>query len=146
MSGIDVSDEAMAVYNVMRLTTSKQQTTDTPKDKTKYKLLVLEIDSSNKIQANYDSCKEKCSNDEFRDFLGEHPKDPYFIIYEFDVPGKSSSKLIGIAWIPDNSPVSKRMKYASTFVGIKDKFEAVTWCGTKQEQSDCDDKEIMSNL
>ena len=146
MSGIDVSDEAMGVYNIMKQTTAKKQQQRSDVPKMKYKLLVLEIDGSNKIHVNYDSSKEKCSNDKCRAFLGEHPQDPYFLVYEFDVPDKSSSKLVGIAWIPDNLPISKRIKYASTFEGIKNKFAAVKWCGTKQELCDCDDKEIMSYL
>ncbi|XP_065197801.1 uncharacterized protein LOC135829324 [Sycon ciliatum] len=137
-SGIDVDAEITEVYNDVKL-------------KAKHKFLIFKI-SDDKTSIIIDdevpragsantTTVEDC-NVHFEAMKQRLGKEPRYILYDFGISnteGRIVKKLAFIFWCPDNSPIGKKMIYASSKDSLK---KVMTGIGIEFQANDASDMEF----
>ncbi|KAG0170623.1 cofilin [Apophysomyces sp. BC1034] len=111
-SGAKATDECIDIYNDLKL-------------KKAYKYIIFKMsDDSKNIVVH--STAESSTYEEFLENLPEN--EPRYAVYDFDYekPGEGQrNKITFYCWIPDVSPVRKKMLYASSKDAIRKLLEGV---------------------
>lgn len=129
MSGIEVDNDTKKAFEEMKL-------------KKTHELLVMQIEDNKRIKVNVELSKEKCTNEEFHEFIKDHPKNCFFLVHDFKPNANAmAKKLMLLSWVPDASNVKEKMIYASTKGGLKTKFDGIK---TFVEGNDLDDVTLAS--
>jgi len=114
ISGIVVSDDVMNAF-------------DEIKKKKLYRYVTFVIgDDKKSVIVGKKGARDTTYEAFAKEILAQSPPSPCYIVFDFEYQrdgGISTSKLLFIAWIPDNASVKPKMMYASTKDSVKAKIE-----------------------
>lgn len=133
MSAIPVVEECIEVFNNMKL----------GKEKQRYVIYKIEDE---KIVIE---CKED-KTATYSDFVAKLPQnEPRYAVVDFEYKtddGRPQAKLLFVLWSPDESPIKKKMVYASSKDNLKRKLVGVAKELQANDPSEVDEAEVVKHM